>query len=135
MPCMFFTALVGAHERPERRQKCSHIGKTREPHREKRAVGGERELGSDVVSAAVAVGDEASRSLIGPFDRPPERPRRMQEANVLGKHHRLHAERAADLAGQDADGLGVDPHRIGDVGAHAEYALRTHMESKAIVPV
>ena len=55
----------------------------------------------------------------------------MQQADIFGKQHALHAERAADLAGQDVDRLGVDTEAIGDLRAHAADALRTDIKRKA----
>ncbi len=57
----------------------------------------------------------------------------MKKTNIFGEHHGLHAEGAADLAGQDTYILGLDTHHIGDVGAHGGNALRAHIKGEAIV--
>ena len=77
-------------------------------HREELAVLVERELAGRLVVAAVIVGDEAARALVGPFHRAAELARRMQHADIFGKDRRLHAERAADIAGEHAHLVGVD---------------------------
>ena len=53
--------------------------------------------------AALAVGEEAGRALVGPFHRTAERLRRVQDAGIFGIVDVLHAEGAADIGGQDAD--------------------------------
>ena len=105
-------------------RKPPDIAEAGDAHRQEGAVGVERKLGGDLVVAAVAVGHEAARALVGPFDRAPERARRMQHADIFGKRRRLHAERAADIAGQDADLLGLDLEDLRHVALHAEHALR-----------
>ena len=99
--------------------------------RQEGAVGVERELGGDLVVAAVAVGDEAAGALVGPFDRAAERARGMQHADIFRKRRRLHAERAADIAGEDADLLGLDVEDFRHVAPHAEHALRGDVQREA----
>ena len=68
--------------------------------------GAERQLARDLVVAAVVVGHERARALVGPLHRPPERARRVRQADVLRVDRRLHAERAADVVGPDAHLVG-----------------------------
>ena len=77
-----------------------------EPHGEEAAVLVERQLGDALVVAAVMVAQEALGALVGPLHRPAERLRRQQQRAVLGIDLRLHAERAADIAGQHAHLVG-----------------------------
>ena len=97
------------------------------------AVGVERELGRDPVVAAVVIGDEAPRALVGPFHRPAERARGMQRADIFGIDGRLHAEGTADIPGDDVHRFGLDPQHLGDRAAHAEHALRGDVEREASV--
>ena len=122
-------------QRRDRRKERAHIGEASDAHREEVAVGVERELARDLVIAAVAVGDEAAGALIGPLDRPSERAGGVQQADIFGKYRGLHAERAADMAGEHAHILRRDAERLGDVGAHAEDALRADMKGEAVAVV
>ena len=85
--------------------------------------------------AAVAVGDKTAGALVGPLHRAAQRARGVQHTNVFGKHRGLHAERAADLAGEHAHVLRRHAERLGDVGAHAEHALRADIKRKALAVI
>ncbi len=98
-------------------------------------IAGKRELGHDVVIAAMAVGDETAGALVGPLHGPAERASGVQQADIFGEDRGLHAERAADLAGQNMHVLGGDAERLGDIGAHAINALRGNVESEAVIVV
>ena len=52
-----------------------------------------------------------------------------------GVDRRLHAERAADIAGEHVHLLGVDVEHLRDVALHAEHALRGDMQREAPVIV
>ena len=88
----------------------------------------ERQLGGHLMVAAVAVGDEAARALVGPFDRAAERARRVQDAEIFGIGRLLHAERTADAVGQDAHLVAPDAEHLGDVVAEAEHPLAADMQ-------
>ena len=48
----------------------------------------------------------------------------MHDADVFWIGCRLHAERAADVVGKDAQTVGLDPEQVlGERAAQAEYAL------------
>ena len=91
----------------------------------------ERELGGQVVVAAVAVRHEASRPLVGPFDGTAERARGMEHADIFGKWRRLHAEGTADMTGQDANLFRFDLENLRHVAPHAERALGGRVEREA----
>ncbi len=126
--------LHGVERRRHRRdlgEEAAHIAEAGDAHRQEGAVGVERELGGHLVVAAVAVGDEAAGALVGPFDRAAERARGVQHADIFRERRRLHAERAADIAGQDAHLLGLDLENLGHVALHAEHALRGDVQREA----
>ena len=125
--------VLGRRHRPDLGEEAAHIAEARQPHRQKIAVGVERKLGVDAMVAAVAVGDETARALVGPLHRPAERARRMQHADIFGERRGLHPERAADIAGDDAHLLGLDIEQRRDIGPHAEHALRAGVEREAAV--
>ena len=135
MLCTFFTALSVRRHRRHRREERADIGKARQPHGQEVAVVVEREFADQVVVAAVAVGNEAAGALVGPLHRTAERARRMQHADIFGKYRGLHAERAADLPVMTCISFGVDAERFGDVGAHAEHALRANVKREAAAVV
>ncbi len=99
-----------------------------EADREKMAVLVERQLGGHVGVAAVAVGDKAARAVVGPFDRPAQFARGVQDAVVFGVGRLLHAKRAADPLGQDAHLVAADAKDAGDVVAKPEHALAADMQ-------
>ena len=72
-------------------------------HRQKPAFGIERQFGVNELRAAVAVGEEAGRALVGPLHGAAQRLRRVQDAGVFGIADVLHAEGAADISAQDAN--------------------------------
>ena len=81
----------------------AEIAVARDLDREELAFGVERQLAVDLLRAAVAVGQKAGRALVGPFHRTAQRLRRMQDADIFGIVDVLHAERAADIGGQQVD--------------------------------
>ena len=99
-----------------------------QPHREEIAVAVERQFGGHLVVAAVAVGDEAARALVGPFDRAAQFARRVQDAVIFAIGRLLHAKRAADPVGQDAQLVAADAEHLGDVVAKAEHPLAADIE-------
>ncbi len=127
--------VEGRGHRPDIGQEGAHVSEAREPHRQELAVGVERELGRDPVVAAMAVGYEAARALVGPLHRHPERARRMQRADIFGIDRGLHAERAADIAGDDMDLGRLDAHHLGHHAAHPHHALGGRIKRKAPVLV
>ena len=78
--------------------------------------------------AAVMVGDEAAGALVGPFHRPAEHLRGMQDADIFRIGGGLHAERAADIAGEDAELLGLGAEDVAHHVLEAEYALAARMQ-------
>src|SRR5205807_9720993 len=72
------------------------IAVARESGGEEMSLGIERELGLDLLPAAVAVGEEAGRALVEPLHRAAEGLGRVKDAHVFGIIDVLHAEGAAD---------------------------------------
>ena len=105
-PLHVLDGIEGRGHGRDLREKAAHVAVVGDAHRQEGAVGIERELGGEPVIAAVAVGDEAARALVGPLDRTAERG--VQHADIFRKRRRLHAERAADMTGQDANLLRLD---------------------------
>ena len=117
--------------RRDLRKKAAHVAVVGDAHRQEGAVGIERKLGGELVISPVAVGHEAARALVGPFDRTAERARRMQHADIFRKRRRLHAERAADMAGQDANLLRLDLEDLRHVAPQPEHSLRRGVQREA----
>ena len=72
-----------------------------QPHRQEIAVAVERQLGSHLMVAAVAVRDEAAGALVGPFDRAAEFARRVQDA-VIFRHRSPASCRTSRRPGRSA---------------------------------
>ena len=123
--------IDGRRQRRHRAEIGAEIAGAGQAHREEVAVRVERELGDLLVVAAVAVGEKARRTLVGPFDRTPEQARRVQQADIFGIGLRLHAERAADIAGEDAHLVRRDVEDLGELAAQPEHALAADMEGEA----
>ena len=96
--------------RRHRALEAAEVAVAGEPQRQELALGVERELGGLLVVAAVVVGDEAAGALVGPFHRAAELLRGVQDADVFRIDLRLHAERAADVAGQHVHLVGRGLH-------------------------
>src|SRR6185295_10312105 len=92
----------------------------------------QRQLRRDLVIAAVVVGEERARALVGPLHWPPERARRVGEADVLRVDRPLHAERAADVVGEDAHLVGSDAEDVGELQLLRPDALARHCQRPAI---
>jgi hypothetical protein len=101
------------------------------PDRQEAAVRVERQLGLGDRIAAVLVGQEALGPLVAPLDRAAERARGVQRRDVFRIGRRLHAERAADLAGQHLEPVGLDAHDLGEAAAEPERALTADPQDKA----
>ncbi len=98
---------------------------------EELAVLVEGELGVGFVIAAVAVGEEALGALVSPLHRAAELFGGEEEAGVLGVDRGLHAEGAADIAGEDVDLLRGDAEDAHEALLHAEDALAAEAERVA----
>ena len=83
----------------------------------------QRQLGDDFHVAAVMVGDEALRALVGPFHGLVELAGGVEDADIFGEDRALHAEGAPDIAGEKAHLVVGHAHRLGEVVALAEHAL------------
>ena len=81
--------------------------------------------------AAVAVGEEAGRALVGPLHWPSQRLRRVQDAGVFGIADVLHAEGAADIGGQDANLVIRHVEDLRQRHLVAGDALRRHLQREA----
>ena len=125
--------IAGRHQRPHGGDVGAEIGEGGEPHRERAPFRVEREFRLHLVVAAVLVGHEASRAVVRPLHRPAEHLRRVQQAGVLGIGVRLHAEGAADIAGQHPELLGRHlQHVLRHLPAQPEDALAADMERPAV---
>ena len=82
--------------------------------------------------AAVAVGEEAGGALVGPFHRPAQHLRRVRDAGIFGIVHVLHAERAADIGGQDANLVVRHVQDFRERDLVAGHALGRHLHRKAL---
>ena len=74
------------------------------------------------------IGHERAGALVGPFDRTAEQFRGVQDADIFRIDGRLHAERAADIAGQHADLVGRRAEDVFQHVLHAEHALAARMQ-------
>ena len=95
-------------------------------------LGIECEFGGLFVVAAVAVRHEARRALVGPFHRTAEQFRGVQDADVFRIDRRLHAERTADVAGEDVHLVRRGLHGAGHAGLQPHHALADRMQRVAL---
>ena len=121
-----------AHQRADIGEVAADIGEADQPHRQELAVLVERQLGVEVVVAAVLVAEEGARTVVGPLHRTAEDLRGVEQAGVFGIGRALHAERAADIAGQDAHLVGLDLEQIGHLMLQAERTLVAGAQRVAI---
>src|SRR5262249_16117023 len=92
----------------------------------------QRQFGAHLVVAAVAVGEKAFRTFIGPFDRAAQYARGVQATDILRVGAGFHAERAADIAGEDAQLLHRDAEDAAQQVTLAEHALAAEAQDEAI---
>ncbi len=117
------------HQRRHGREMRAHVAVVGDADGEEMPLGVERQLGRRLVVAAVGVGDEALRALVGPFDRPAEIARGVEEAGVFGIGPRLHPEGAAHIAGEHAHLVGWHFQNIvGDLVSESERALAADVQ-------
>ena len=88
--------------RPRGAVSGSEIAKNGQSYRQKIAVAIERQFDRCLGIAAMRVGHEAARAVVGPFDRAAEFAGGVQQAVILGIGRLLHPERTADAIGQYA---------------------------------
>ncbi len=120
---MFLTMFSVARHGRDRSEKAAHIAEASAPDREEMSVLVQRQFDIDFVVAAMCVGHERAGAVVGPFHGPAELPRRVQDADIFGIDLRLHAEGAADIAGQHAHLVRLRTQDIGELALHAEHAL------------
>ena len=111
------------HQRRDRTEIRAGVAEAGEARGEEFALGVERELADEFMVAAVMVGHEALEAVGGPFHRPAEFLRGMDDRHVFGIDRCLHAERAADIAGQHMHLVGSHAEDIDELALHAERAL------------
>ena len=115
--------VQGRHQRRDRAEIGADVAVAGEARGEELALGVERELADEFMVAAVMVGHEALEAVGGPLHRPAELLRGMQDRHVFGIDRRLHAERAADIAGQHVHLVGRHAEDVDELALHAERAL------------
>src|ERR1700747_148478 len=86
--------------------------------------------------AVMVVRQHALAALGDPFDRPPDLPRSPQGQRIFGIMPALHAEAAADLAGDDAELRFRDLQDAArELGARAVWALGPDIKREAAKPI
>ncbi len=112
----------------------AEIGDDLDAESEERAVAVERQLGRREIVARLRVAEERLGARADPFDRTPDRLRAKQHERHLVIDRGLHAEAAADVAGDDADAAFRDlQHRMGQLGAEIMGALQGRVDGVAIL--
>ena len=110
-------------------QMRAHVGDGLHPHAEEHAVLVERKLGVGDVVARLGVAEKGLRTRALPFDRPAGELRCEQHQRRLVEDRRLHAEAAADVAGDDVHlALGDLQHLLRQIRAERVHALRLGIE-------
>ena len=115
--------VAGRQQRAELGEIAAHVAIAGEAERQDMRVLVERHLNDHVLCAAVMIRHETAGALVGPFDRPPEQARAVQDTDVFGIDRSLHAERAADLTGDHAHLVGRRAQNIHQRSLHAVHAL------------
>jgi hypothetical protein len=120
--------VAGRQQRAELGEIPAHIAIAGQAHREDVRVLVERNLDHHVLRAAVMIGNKAARALVGPFHRPAESARAVQDADIFRINRSLHAKRAANLAGHNAHLVGGSAQNIHQRCLHAVDALAGGIE-------
>ncbi len=111
----------------------AHGGEHAHAQREEASLGVERELGIGDGVARLLVGDECLRARRHPMHRTPDALRRDQQRGVFGIGRRLHAEAAADVIGDDAQALALEPEHADELVAQHGDALRAAAQDIAVL--
>ena len=119
--------VVEEEQRPAR-EIAADVDREIDLQRQEAAVGVHAQLGVDGDVAAVVVGEEAFPALRDPAHRAAELARGIEHEHVLGIGAALHAERAADILGHDADLIGRHLQQIGERAPQAVRALVRGMQ-------
>ena len=90
----------------------------------------QRSLGPTV--AAMLIGNHATAAVVAPPDRPAEFLRRQEQWWVLRIGRSLHAERSADIIGEDMHLLTFHTHDIGKTTSQPKHSLARCMQSVAV---
>src|SRR4029079_402648 len=98
--------IAGRQQRTELREIATHVAVAGQSQGEDMGVLVEGDLNHHVLRAAMMIGYATARALVGPFHRTPEKAGGVQDADIFRIDRSLHAERAADLAGPNADLVG-----------------------------
>ena len=114
---MFFTMLRVASSGAELATESAHIGEGVDRTARNMPSLSSASLGGHLVVAAMLIRDEGAGAVVGPFHRPAEHFARVQDADIFGIDRGLHAERAADIAGEHAHLLRPDAENIGAAGS------------------
>ena len=122
-----------ANQHAERRHISAEIGVACHAQRQNIALGVEGEFRVDIVVAAMMIADETLRSHFRELDRAFQIARSVQQRDIFGEDGTLHAEGAADLAGQHVHLVLRYAHRSRKPVAHTEHALRLHVRGEAFV--
>ena len=78
------------------------------------------------------IGNHAAAAVITPFSRPPEFLRRQEQRRVFRIGRALHAERTADVIGENTHLCPIDTHDIGETASQTEDALARRVKGIAI---
>ena len=125
-------ACEGLDRGAELRLIGAEVGPGLHAQRQDHAVFVQRDLRIGLHRAAGRVGLEGIAALAGPLHRPPKGARRMQDEAVFGVDKALHAETAADIAGDEPKAFRLHLHHgLGKVPMHACDALAADGEGKA----
>ena len=128
--------ILAGVERQRPRRHAGDVGAeiavTLQAHREELAFGIEREFGMHELRAALAVGQETGRALVGPLHRAAQHFRRVRDAGVFGIVHVLHAEGTADIGGENANLVGRHVQDLGKAGLVAGNALGRHLQRETL---
>ena len=84
--------------------------------------------------APMAVGEKAFGSFVRPFYRTPKRSRGMQQTDILRIGGSLHAERTADITGENAYFLHRNAKDAAEQIALSEHALAAEAQGQSIIP-
>ena len=120
--------VEGRQQRTEGRAIAAQIAVAGEPQRLDHPVLVEGHFDRHVVIAAVMVRHEAAGTFVGPLDRPTQRAGAMQDADIFRIGCRLHAERAADIAGEHAHFGGRGAEDVRHHVLEPEHALAARMQ-------
>ena len=122
----------GGRDGPQVGDVGAEVGERAHAQAEELPVGIQRQRAAREMVARLRVAEKALAAPAQPAHRPPQPARGPGHEDLLMIGKILHAEAAAEIVGEDAEAVLLDPEDAGDDGARAVHVLAVNVEGVAL---